>query len=93
MKVNTSYMRNKIIRLCKERPELANDDLALMAAIWIEEGWYEQLTLLQNLRRVSNPETIRRTRQKLQAEGLISSNTDTTEKRYEDFKEIRGSIA
>ena len=93
MKVNTSYMRNKIIRLCKERPELANDDLALMAAIWIEEGWYEQLTLLQNLHRVSNPETIRRTRQKLQAEGLISSNTDTTEKRYEDFKEIRGSIA
>lgn len=79
-------MRNMIIRLCKENPKLANDDVALIAKIWITEGWYNELTLLQNLRRVSKPETIRRTRQKLQQEGLISATEKTLDSRYEDFK-------
>lgn len=92
MKVNTNYMRKKILRLCKNNPKLANDDVALMAEIWLEEGWYEQLTLLQNLRRVSKPETIRRTRQKLQAEGLLEANDKTLDKRYEDFKAARFSV-
>lgn len=86
MKVNTNYMRNMIIRLCKENPKLANDDVALIAKIWITEGWYNELTLLQNLRRVSKPETIRRTRQKLQQEGLISATEKTLDSRYEDYK-------
>lgn len=89
MKVNTKYMRNMILSLCKERPHLANDDLALMAAIWTREGWYSNLTLSQNLKRVSKPETIRRTRQKLQAEGLLTPTGKTTDYRYEDYKEAR----
>ena len=89
MKVNTNYMRNIILKLCKENPKLANDDLALMAAIWSREGWYRELTLSQNLKRVSNPETIRRTRQKLQAEGLLTPTGKTTDCRYEDYKEAR----
>ena len=89
MKVNTNYMRRTIIRLCKERPNLANDDTALIAAIWTEEGWYNNLTLLQNLRRLSKPETIRRTRQKLQAEGLLKPSSSTLDRRYEDWKYAR----
>lgn len=85
-------MRKTILRLCKERPNLANDDIALMAAIWIEEGWYEQLTLVQNLKRVSNPETIRRTRQKLQQEGLLKRNEDTTDRRYIEWKRSKTII-
>ena len=92
MKLNSKYMRNKIMRLCRERPALANDDTALIAAIWIEEGWYEQLSLLQNLRRVSNPETIRRTRQKLQSEGLLKPTETTMERRYKSFQEARDMI-
>ena len=89
MKVNTNYMRNIILKLCKENPKLANDDLALMAAIWSREGWYAELTLTQNLKRVSHPETIRRTRQKLQAECLLTPTEETTDHRYEDYKEAR----
>lgn len=92
MKVNTNYMRKKILRLCKEDPKLVNDDKALIARIWEEEGWYEQLTILQNLRRLSSPETIRRTRQKLQSEGLIVPTEDTIEKRYIEFKDVRDSV-
>ena len=92
MRVNTNYMRNTILRLCKENPELANDDVALMAKIWIEEGWYSNLTLLQNLRRVSKPETIRRTRQKLQAEGLLNPSSTTLDYRYNDYKLAKESI-
>ena len=87
MKVNTNYMRNMILSLCKERPNLANDDLALMAAIWSREGWYAELTLTQNLKRVSHPETIRRTRQKLQSEGLLKPTEKTMDRRYEDYQE------
>lgn len=86
MKTNTNYMRRTILRLCANNPELINDDVALIAKVWQEEGWYNEMTLLQNLRRVSKPETIRRTRQKLQQEGLIKANERTTESRYEDFK-------
>lgn len=92
MRVNTNYMRNTILRLCKENPGLANDDTALMAKIWIEEGWYSNLTLLQNLRRVSKPETIRRPRQKLQAEGLLKPNSITLDCRYNDYKLAKESI-
>lgn len=86
MKVNKQYMRNRILSLCKQSKIYANDDLALMAAIWTKEGWDNSDTLYHNLRRVSNPETIRRTRQKLVAEGLIEPSDAIVEKRYEDFK-------
>lgn len=92
MRVNTLYMRDRIISLCKINNEFANNDLKLIAEIWKQEGWDSSQDLYWNLRRVSRPETIRRTRQKLQEEGRIRPSEATIERRYNNFKKIYGSL-
>lgn len=89
MKINSEKMRKRIIILCKQSDQYANDDLALIAAIWEREGWNPDISLINNLRSVSRPETIRRTRQKLQEEGVIKARERTTEKRYQEFKQAK----
>lgn len=92
MRVNTLYMRDRIISLCKVNNEYANNDLKLIAEIWKQEGWDSSKDLYWNLQRVSRPETIRRTRQKLQEEGKIRPSESTIERRYNNFKKIYGSL-
>lgn len=89
MKVNTQDMRHKILRAVFREPRCADDDKLLIAKIWEYEGWDYTLSLYENLRNVSSPETIRRTRQKLVEEGRIVPMDSTTEARYKDFKEAR----
>ena len=50
------------------------------------------MNIYSNLRRVSSPETIRRTRQKLVEEGLIIPSAATTEARYQDYKQARMAV-
>lgn len=92
MKINTKDMRSKVLRAVTAHPKAADDDKYLISLIWIEEGWDESQTLYANLKRLSSPETIRRTRQKLQQDGLIKPSEKTVEARYEDFKQARMSI-
>lgn len=92
MKVNTLYMRDRIINLCNLNNEYANDDLKLIAEIWRQEGWDSNQSLYWNLRRVSKPETIRRTRQKLQEEGRIRVSDKTLDRRYKEFKNMRNYL-
>lgn len=89
MRINTAKMRKRIIELCKINSKYANDDLALIAAIWDREGWSSEHSLYDNLRSVSHPETIRRTRQRLQAEGIIQAREKTVDKRYNEFKQAK----
>lgn len=89
MKVNTQDMRHKILRAVYREPRCADDDKLLIAKIWEYEGWDYTLGLYENLRKVSSPETIRRTRQKLVEEGKVKPMESTTEARYQDFKEVR----
>lgn len=88
MKVNTMDMRNKILRAVHREPRVADDDKLLISKIWEVEGWDYTLSLYENLRRVSSPETIRRTRQKLVEEGLVKPSEKATEARYQEFERI-----
>lgn len=92
MKINTQDMRHKILRAVYREPRCADDDKLLIAKIWEYEGWDYTLGLYENLRNVSSPETIRRTRQKLVEEGKIKPSEATIEARYNDFKEARMAI-
>lgn len=92
MKVNTKDMRSKVLKCVAAYPKAADDDKLLISLIWIDEGWDNDRSLLQNLKSVSSPETIRRTRQKLQQEGLIMPTSKTIEARYRDFREAQWSI-
>lgn len=89
MRINTAKMRKRIIELCKINSKYANNDLALIAAIWEREGWRSDCSLYDNLRSVSHPETIRRTRQRLQSEGVIQAREKTVDKRYSEFKQAK----
>ena len=91
MKINSRGMRETIIRLVRENPELADDDKRLIATVWWYEGWQDP-ELYENLKMVSSPETIRRTRQKLVEEGLIKPSEEAQEQRYQEFKNIRRAI-
>ena len=88
MKVNTKDMRSKVLAAVAAHPKAAKDDKLLISLIWMDEGWDDDLLLIHNLKRVSSPETIRRTRQRLQQEGLIKPTEKTIEARYKDFKRI-----
>lgn len=92
MKVNTKDMRSKVLKWVAARPKAAEDDKLLISLIWMDEGWDNDRSLLENLKSVSSPETIRRTRQKLQQDGLIKVSEKTTEARYKEFKKARWSI-
>ena len=89
MKINTQDMRHKILRAVYRDPKCADDDKLLISKIWEAEGWDYMLSIYENLRNVSSPETIRRTRQKLVEEGKIKPSEATIEARYNDFKEAR----
>ena len=91
MKINSRGMRDTIIRLVKENPELADDDKRLIATVWWYEGWQDP-NLYEYLKSVSSSETIRRTRQKLVEEGVIKPSDEVQEHRYQEFKEARMSI-
>ena len=92
MKINTHDMRHKILATIKRVPNAANDDKLLIALIWSDEGWHKDNGLYSNLMKVSSPETIRHTRQKLVEEGLIKPSEAITEARYQDFKQARMAI-
>lgn len=92
MKVNTNDMRHKVIRIVSWLPNAANDDKLLISKIWEQEGWDYMEDIYTNLRRVSSPETIRRTRQKLTEEGVIKPSEATTEARYKDFEQARMAL-
>lgn len=91
MKINDKPMRDTIRNLVRANPELANDDKRLIASIWYLEGWRDE-KLYENLKRVSSPETIRRTRAKLVEEGIIKPSKEVEEWRYKEYKKVRMSI-
>lgn len=91
MKINDKPMRDRIVALVRNNPDLANDDKRLIAAIWYLEGWRD-VDLYANLKKVSSPETIRRTRAKLVEEGLIKPSKEAQEARYQEYKQARMSL-
>ena len=92
MRVNTAGMRHKILRVVRREPHAADDDKLLIALVWEAEGWDYMYSIYENLRKVSSPETIRRTRQKLVEDGKIKPSDETTEARYQEYKRIRRMI-
>ena len=77
MSINNGTMRQVILRLVNQDPKLADDDKKLIATIWWYEGWKDD-KLYEMLKKVSSPETIRRTRAQLVREGKIKPSPKTT---------------
>lgn len=92
MGINTENIRAKIRRAYYKDNRVADDDALLLNEVWKASGWDNNKTLLQNLRTMPSPETIRRTRQKLVAEGLIKPSASATDRRYSSWKRVREEL-
>lgn len=89
MKINSKNMRKMILELCTINRKFASNDKLLIAEIWKREGWRKDDTIYENLKKCTSPETIRRTRQKLQSEGLIKPDDQVLDMRFEEMKRVR----
>ena len=90
--INSESIRVKIRRAYSKNNKVADDDALLLNEVWKASGWDNSKTLLQNLRAMPSPETIRRIRQKLVAEGLIKPSTTATDRRYATWKRVRKEL-
>ena len=86
-------MKGEILRLYKLDKTVVEDDKRLIANIWHIYGWDQSKDLLTNLKNVPNPETIRRTRQKLHQDGEIEYSKGVEERRYEASKEVTDEMS
>ena len=83
MKLNSK--QQKVLRIIKSNPDIANDDKKLLAAVWRAEGWSDQLTLEDNLKMVSNSETIVRVRRRLHELGYIEYSDEADKRREKEM--------
>lgn len=90
--INGRGIRRKILKLYGEDMSVAGDDALLISRVWAGEGWTSSRTLYENLRHVSSPESIRRTRAKLVEEGLMKPSDKAQALRRENFKQVLRSI-
>ena len=90
--INSDNIRAKIRKAYYRNNKVADDDALLLNEVWKASGWDNSKTLLQNLRAMPSPETIRRTRQKLVAEGLIKPSATATDRRYATWKRVRKEL-
>lgn len=90
--INSDNIRAKIRKAYYKNNKVADDDALLLNEVWKASGWDNSKTLLQNLRAMPSPETIRRTRQKLVAEGLIKPSATATDRRYATWKRVRKEL-
>lgn len=90
--INSDNIRAKIRKAYYKNNKVADDDALLLNEVWKASGWDNSKTLLQNLRVMPSPETIRRTRQMLVAEGLIKPSATATDRRYNSWKRVRKGL-
>ena len=90
--INSENIRAKIRRAYFKDKRVADDDALLLAIVWEMSGWERNAPLLINLRKMPSPETIRRTRQKLVAEGLIKPSMSAIDRRYASWKKTRKAL-
>lgn len=92
MSINSTSMREIILNAYYKNPKVADDDALLLSAVWKKRGWSSDKSLLENLRAVPSPETVRRTRQKLISEGLMTPSLSATERRYKNYRRTRKEL-
>ena len=92
MSINSENIRNKIQRAYYKNSKVADDDVLLLNEVWKASGWDNSKTLLQNLRNMPSPETIRRTRQKMVSDGIIKPSMSAIERRYASWKRVRKEL-
>jgi hypothetical protein len=87
-------MRTKklVERVLELKPEARDNDKLLMLYVWQMQGLHMSKGQLEAFKKASSPESIRRTRQKLQEEGQYLASPEVEEQRYQMFTETKDAI-
>jgi hypothetical protein len=88
MKLNR--LQRLVYNAIQNYPGIQNDEAALVAAVWRIQGWSDENTLEENLKRVAHAESIARRRRELAEMGLITYSDQAQKMREEAFKAERG---
>lgn len=75
-----------VYNVIKENPGCQNDEMKLIEAVWLSQGWSEGNSLYWNLTRVMHPESISRARRELHTLGLITYSDGAFKRRMEAYK-------
>jgi hypothetical protein len=87
---NLAGLRAIVYNAIRNYPGIENDEAALVAAVWRIQGWSDENTLEENLKRVAHAESISRRRRELHEMGLITYSDKAQKMREEAFKAERG---
>ena len=87
-------MMKRVYETCTVDPQCRSDDKRLIWHIWMDDlgAWWGMEINYDSFRKVSSPETIRRSRQKLQENGLCLPPDKVYQGRQSRAKDIRCSI-
>ena len=83
-------VQEKVEQALKTNEKARNSDRVLMGIIWQQEGFNmtdEQKKLFMEL---TNPESIRRERQKFQEKGLYPASKEVDDARFKKYQEVQG---
>lgn len=78
-------IRQVILELYREDPDVVNDEMKLLDRVWGKYGWDETKSRYDNLCRMPHPETISRHRRKLHEQGKIKYSTQADERREQQY--------
>lgn len=79
-------LQRKVYKLIQEQPGIQNDDSKLVSAFWRANGWNDNLTLEENMPKMTYGETICRRRRELHDMGLITYSPEALKSRTVAFR-------
>lgn len=83
---------NKIYAKLRDNAGFRSNDRLLILSVWEDEGLHLTTDQQHKFMQVSSPETIRRTRQKIQQDGLFKASTEVQAYRKELEHETKAEI-
>ena len=86
--MNLTIKQKHVLNIIEANPGVQNDDMKLLEAVWLYEGWDQTKSLYWNLSRVTHPETISRCRRLLHEKGHITYTKEVEQKRYDLYIEM-----
>lgn len=87
--MNKTKVRNIILKLYSDNPQIVNDEAALLAAVWRFCGWDDNKSLEENVKYLPRGESVARRRRDLHIEGLIKYSDEAMDERFEAFARER----
>lgn len=83
---------DRVYQILRDNPECRNSDRLLLLKAWEDEGLYLSEAQRSKFLQVSSSESLRRTRQKIQADGYFPANSTVKEYRNQKESEVVSEV-